>query len=138
MTRPCAGTTTFPLPNGQMPAMALNSVDLPEPAGPETRTRTPGPNLKPSAATNDPPSGRVAVEQRDLLGIFARAHEIEAEIGLIALLIEVERCQRAADHMGQQRSGNRIDQRRPEQKARNPPAEQRKLRIIGKRPKNDE
>ena len=28
MTRPCAGTTTFPLPNGQMPAMALNSVNM--------------------------------------------------------------------------------------------------------------
>src|SRR5204862_55147 len=67
-----------------------------------------------------------------------RAHEIEAEIGLKALLIEIERRQRTANHMREQCSGNRVKERRPEQKARNPPAEQRELRVIGERPENDE
>ena len=31
-----------PSPNGQMPAMARNSVDLPEPEGPVTSVRSPG------------------------------------------------------------------------------------------------
>ena len=31
-----------PLPKGQMPAMARNSVDLPDPDGPVTSTRSPG------------------------------------------------------------------------------------------------
>ena len=39
----------------------------------------------------------LAVEQRDLLGVLAHAHEIEAEVGLVALLLEVERDQRPAD-----------------------------------------
>ena len=41
--------------------------------------------------------GLLAVEQRDLFGIFARAHEIEAEIGFVALLAEIELGQRPAD-----------------------------------------
>ena len=41
MTLASAGTVTRPDPNGQMPAMARNSVDLPAPDGPVTSTRSP-------------------------------------------------------------------------------------------------
>ena len=44
---------------------------------------------------------RLAVEQRDLLGILAHAHQIEPEVGLEALLLEIEPDQRPADQMGQ-------------------------------------
>ena len=37
---------------------------------------------------------RFAVEQRDLLGVLAHAHEIEAEVGLEALLLKIEPNQR--------------------------------------------
>ena len=43
--------------------------------------------------------GRFAGEQRDLLRIFAHPHQIEAEVGLVALLVEVELDQRPADPM---------------------------------------
>ncbi len=36
------GHDTWPDPNGQIPAMARNSVDLPEPDGPLTSTRSRG------------------------------------------------------------------------------------------------
>ena len=35
--------------------------------------------------------GRLAMERRNLLRVFARAHEIESEIGFETLLLEVER-----------------------------------------------
>ena len=38
--------------------------------------------------------GVLAIEQRDLLGILAHPHQIEAEIGFVALLLEIERDQR--------------------------------------------
>ena len=38
--------------------------------------------------------GALAVEQRDLLGVFAHAHQVEAEVGLVALLLEIEIDQR--------------------------------------------
>ena len=41
----------------------------------------------------------LAVEQRDLLGILAHPHQIEAEIGFVALLLEIKRDQRPADQM---------------------------------------
>ena len=47
-----------PVPNGQMPAIARNSVDLPEPDGPVTSVRSPRANAKPSAATSGAPFGR--------------------------------------------------------------------------------
>ena len=34
--------------------------------------------------------GRLAAECGDLLGVFARANEIEAEIGLKALLLKIQ------------------------------------------------
>ena len=34
--------------------------------------------------------GGLAVEQRDLLRILAHPHQIEAEVGLVALLVEIE------------------------------------------------
>ena len=41
MTLASVGTVTRPDPNGQMPATARNSVDLPAPEGPVTSTRSP-------------------------------------------------------------------------------------------------
>ena len=35
--------------------------------------------------------GRFAVEQRDLFGIFAHPDEVEAEVGFVTLLQEIER-----------------------------------------------
>ena len=46
-----------PEPNGQMPAIARNSVDLPEPDGPVTSTRSPGAIVMPSASTSGTPFG---------------------------------------------------------------------------------
>ncbi len=63
--------------------------------------------------------GRLAGEQRHLLGVLPQAHEAEAEIRLVALLIEIELDQRAADQMGDPGAEGRIDQRRPNQIAGN-------------------
>src|SRR5581483_2331036 len=52
-----AGIVTEPLPYGQMPAMARNSVDLPAPEGPVKRTRSPAEMLKLLAATSGSPLG---------------------------------------------------------------------------------
>ena len=52
------GTTTRPEPNGQMPAIARNSVDLPEPDGPVTSTGSPRGILTLSDATSGVPVGR--------------------------------------------------------------------------------
>ena len=38
--------------------------------------------------------GALAVEQGDLLGVLAHAHQVEAEVGFVALLLEIERDQR--------------------------------------------
>ena len=46
-----------PVPNGQMPAIARNSVDLPEPDGPVTSVRSPLRKLNPSAVTSGLPFG---------------------------------------------------------------------------------
>src|SRR5439155_6537633 len=40
-TRPCSGRRISPRPNGQMPAIARNSVLLPVPDGPVIRTASP-------------------------------------------------------------------------------------------------
>src|SRR5258708_33442822 len=53
-----AGIEIEPLPNGQMPAIARNSVDLPAQTGPVTRMRSPLPRLKLLAETNGAPLGR--------------------------------------------------------------------------------
>ena len=53
-----AGTAIEPAPNGQIPAMARNSVDLPEPDGPVTSVRSPLRKLNPSAFTSGVPFGR--------------------------------------------------------------------------------
>ena len=59
--------------------------------------------------------GRLAAERGDLLGILARAHEIETEIGFETLLLEIERDELAADSMRERGADRRIDQRRPHQ-----------------------
>ena len=43
--------------------------------------------------------GLLASEQGNLLGVLAHAHEIEAKISLISLLLEIQRDQGAADEM---------------------------------------
>ena len=43
----------------------------------------------------------------------------EAEVGLVALLVEVERDERLADEMGDQRADRRIGERDPDQIAWN-------------------
>jgi hypothetical protein len=48
----------------------------------------------------------LALQQRDLFGVFARPHQIEAKIGLIALLLEIEIDQRPADQTGSVRAEN--------------------------------
>ena len=53
------------------------------------------PTTLPNRASNRLRSALLAIEQGDLLGIFTHAHEIEAEVRLIALLLEIERDQRA-------------------------------------------
>src|SRR6185503_10230509 len=52
-----AGTLIEPAPNGQMPAMARNSVDLPEPDGPVISVRSPLRKLNCSALTSGVPFG---------------------------------------------------------------------------------
>ena len=52
-----AGTAILPVPNGQMPAMARNKVDLPEPDGPVSSVRSPPRRLSPSAETSGVPLG---------------------------------------------------------------------------------
>ncbi len=46
-----------PAPNGQMPAIARNRVDLPAPDGPVTSTRSPAATVMSSAATSGVPCG---------------------------------------------------------------------------------
>ena len=45
-------------------------------------------------------SARLAFEQRDLFGILAHAHEIEAEVRFVALLLEIEPDQRRGRSSG--------------------------------------
>ena len=68
--------------------------------------------------------GLLAAQQRNLLGVLARTDEIEAEVGFIALLAEIERGQRAADQMREQRAGDGIDQRGPDEIAGDRPSGQ--------------
>ena len=70
------GTAIVPVPNGQMPAMARNSVDLPEPDGPVTSTLLAAARCAmPSAATSGVPFGsrdREIVERDRLAASPAR------------------------------------------------------------------
>ena len=63
--------------------------------------------------------GGLALHQRDLLGVLARAHQVETEIRLALLLLEVEIDQRRADPLRQHGAEYGIDQRAPDQVARN-------------------
>ncbi len=84
--------------------------------------------------------GRLAVEQRDLLGILAHAHEVEAEVRLVALLIEVEPDQRPPDQMRDHGAHRRVDHRRPHQIAGNTPfdPEHGERRALGQHPQDGE
>src|SRR3982074_1692875 len=59
-----------PFPNGQIPAMARNKVDLPAPDGPVTRVRSLPLMLKLSAQTNGVPLGnRTRSRSRAILSL---------------------------------------------------------------------
>ncbi len=102
--------------------------------------RDPIANDEPEAAEVPLALGGFAMQRRDLLGILARAHQIEAEIGLVALLLKVERNKRPADQMRDYGAGHRVEQRRPNQIAGNRKrrAEQMERRLFRKRPENDD
>ena len=76
---------------------------------------------RPKRSTRRSRLGAFAVQQRDLFGILAHPHEIESEVGLVALLVEIESDQRPADQMGETGADQRIDQRSPHQIARDIP-----------------
>src|SRR5215471_16990125 len=59
--------------------------------------------------------GALATQQCDLLGVLAHPNQVEAEVGLEALLLKVKHDQRRADPMGQRSSEDGIDQRTPHQ-----------------------
>ena len=65
--------------------------------------------------------GLLTFEQGDLLGVFAHAHQIEAEICFVALLLEIESRKRPADQMGENGADDGVNERRPEQIARDCP-----------------
>src|SRR5262249_35867798 len=84
--------------------------------------------------------GSLAAQRRNLLGILARAHEVETEIGLKPLLLEIERNQRPADAVREHGPDRGIDQRRPNQISRNckARAEQMQRRPFRQSPENDD
>ncbi len=67
------------------------------------------------AAMKDRAFALFAAEEGDALGVFAQAHQAEAEIGLVALLVIAQPHQRMADQMRQQRAAGRVDDRREHQ-----------------------
>ena len=77
----------------------------------------------------------LAREQGHFLGVLAQPHQREAEIGLVALLIEIELDEGTPDDMGHPRAENGVDQRGPDQIAGNlerlRPDDQRRRRRQG-------
>ena len=63
--------------------------------------------------------GLLAVVERDLLGVLAHADQPEAEVGLDALLLVVDRHERMADLLDDQRADHRVQRRRPHHVAGN-------------------
>ena len=57
----------------------------------------------------------LALQQCDLLGVLAHAHEVEAEVRFVALLQEIEIDQRLADPVCQRGADDGVDQRGPDQ-----------------------
>src|SRR5207302_5841837 len=82
-----AGTAIEPLPNGQIPAMARNSVDLPEPDGPVTSVRSPARRPRPSAATSGLPLGRFTMSLRRSIALPPSDETIPIESGLLANVV---------------------------------------------------
>jgi hypothetical protein len=84
--------------------------------------------------------GRLSAERRNLLGILARAHEIETEVGFETLLLKIERNKAPADQMRQRSADDGVDDCRPNEIAGNVVAstEQMQRRLLGKRPQNDD
>ena len=64
------------------------------------------------------PFGAFAPQERDLFGVFAHPNQVEAKIGLEALLPEIKIDQRRSDPLRQRRSENCINQRTPHQVTR--------------------
>ena len=57
---------------------------------------------------------RLAAVERDAFTVLAQPHQREAEIRLEALLVEIERDQRLADHVREPSADDCIDQRDPD------------------------
>src|ERR1700677_3246059 len=79
-----AGITIEPVPNGQMPAMARNKVDLPEPDGPVTRVRSLPRRLKLSAETKGLPLGNLTRSCRRSMAALPVDDLISIESELVA------------------------------------------------------
>ena len=76
----------------------------------------------------------LALEQRDLLAVFADAREVEAEVRLDGLLAEIEPRQASADELGDAGGDDRVEDGDPEQEARNLDAEDRGVHARAKCP----
>ena len=76
----------------------------------------------------------LALEQRDLLAVFADAREIEAEVRLDRLLAEIKPGQASADELRYARRDAGVEDGDPEQKARYLHAEDRRLERVGDSP----
>jgi hypothetical protein len=83
---------------------------------------------------------RLAAQRRDLLGVLARSHQIETEIGLEALLLKIERNERFPDEVGKRGAYCGVKQCSPNQISRDREvrAEDRERRLRRQRPQNDD
>ena len=80
----------------------------------------------------------LALHQRDRLGIVGHARHRKPEVGFVALLLEIERDERTADEVRDQRADRRIAERDPDQVTGNREidAEQRQGRRRGNAPED--
>ena len=62
---------------------------------------------------------RFALVQGDGLAVFAHPHHVVAKVGFHALLLEVQRNQRAADVMGEHAADHAVQHRHPDHESRN-------------------
>ena len=76
----------------------------------------------------------LALEQRDLLAVFADAREIEAEVRLDRLLAEIKPRQPSADELRDAGRKAGVEDRDPEQEAGDAHAENRRVQGVAKSP----
>ena len=56
----------------------------------------------------------LAAVEGNALAVLAHAHHVETEVGFVALLVEVESDELAADEVDANRAEHRVEQREPE------------------------